>query len=197
MNSFLYNLNQISLSRQDTDIIKNVSLEIRSGERINIYGKNGSGKTSLLKILSGITVATEGLLEISSTFNRHGDIFYMGHKYGLNNNLSVYDNLKYYLKFKNIDALDIIASQLSHYGLGDYIYKEVKYLSHGQKKIVVLCALRITNYKVWILDEPYTGLDAVSCNKLNEDVIQHTANGGTVIVTSHDTIEIYKNWELL
>jgi len=171
-------------------------MKINYGEQLNIFGKNGSGKTSLLRILSGITSPTSGKVNTTESFNACNDIFYMGHKYGLNNNLSVLENLKFYLEFNEELELNKIIDQLSHYSVVDYANTQVKYLSHGQKKIVVLSILIISNRKVWILDEPYTGLDEISTEILNNDINAQVSAGGAVIITSHRSMNIFKNWEL-
>ncbi len=196
MDNNLFNLDNICLTRQDKEILTNISMKINYGEQLNIFGKNGSGKTSLLRILSGITSPTSGKVNATESFNACNDIFYMGHKYGLNNNLSVLENLKFYLEFNEELELNKIIDQLSHYSVVDYANTQVKYLSHGQKKIVVLSILIISNRKVWILDEPYTGLDEISTEILNNDINAQVSAGGAVIITSHRSMNIFKNWEL-
>ena len=94
MTSNLISLENISLVRQDKEIINNYSLQIDQKQKYNIYGENGSGKTSLLKIIAGITEPTKGKIHSNPSFDMNKDIFYIGHKYGLKNELTVYQNLE-------------------------------------------------------------------------------------------------------
>ena len=81
MDNNLFNLDNICLTRQDKEILTNISMKINYGEQLNIFGKNGSGKTSLLRILSGITSPTSGKVNTTESFNACNDIFYMGHQW--------------------------------------------------------------------------------------------------------------------
>ena len=115
MISNLISLENISLVRQDKEIIKNYSLQINQKQKYNIYGENGSGKTSLLKIIAGITKPTEGEIHSNPSFDMNKDIFYIGHKYGLKNELTVYQNLEYALNLANNDNYSSIEAELEEY----------------------------------------------------------------------------------
>lgn len=195
-NSFI-NLEDINLTKQDKRIFTNFSLSIPFGEKINIFGKNGAGKTSLLKIISGITSPSSGkvLIDINMTINH--DIFYIGHKYGLKNELSVSDNLRCILKFnQKAEAINHILEELNYYDMQDKLHNKVKYLSHGQKKIISLVQLPLLRNKIWLLDEPFTGLDQNIVDKLINKIDKHTSCGGTVIITSHNEKKQFTNIEL-
>ena len=138
--------------RQDKEIINNYSLQIDQKQKYNIYGENGSGKTSLLKIIAGITEPTKGKIHSNPSFDMNKDIFYIGHKYGLKNELTVYQNLEYALNFANNDDHSSIESELEEYSMKRYINTQVKYLSHGQKKIISLIQLTLISNKLWLLD---------------------------------------------
>ena len=87
MNNNFINLENIGLIKQNKKIINNFSLSVCSGEMINIFGKNGTGKTSLLKLISGITSPSSG--KITTNVSLSDELFYIGHKYGLKNELTV------------------------------------------------------------------------------------------------------------
>jgi len=196
VNTNLIDIDNITLFKQDVEIIKKFSLTISSGERVNIYGKNGSGKTSLIKIISGITNPTSGNIKINPNLIFNRDIFYIGHKYGLKNELSVHDNLDYILKFnqkeKNID----IENELNFYDVKIPTQRIVKYLSHGQKKIISLIAPTLLDNKLWVLDEPFTGLDQSIVDKFIIKIDGHIKRGGSIIITSHKEKEGFNNIEL-
>ena len=196
MNTNFIDIENINLFKQDVEIVKNFSLKISSGERVNIYGKNGSGKTSLIKIISGITNPSSGKIIINPNLIYNRDIFYIGHKYGLKNELSVYDNIDYILRLNQKERNVDIEKELKFYDVNIQPQRIVKYLSHGQKKIVSLIAPTLLDNKLWILDEPFTGLDQSIVDKFIIKIDNHIQTAGSIIVTSHKEKEGFKNIEL-
>tara|TARA_B100000925_G_C21955213_1_gene450875 strand:+ start:267 stop:860 length:594 start_codon:yes stop_codon:yes gene_type:complete len=192
----IINVENISLFRQDIEIIKNFSIKISSGEKINIFGKNGSGKTSLIKIIAGITYPSSGNISINTDLSYNKDVFYIGHKYGLKNELSVYDNLNYIMSLNQVNKYIDLEKELNFYDIKTSVKSIVKYLSHGQKKIISLIALTLTDNKLWILDEPFTGLDQTIVDKFISKINTHIESSGSVVITSHKEKEGFKNIEL-
>ena len=192
----IINVENISLFRQDIEIIKNFSIKISSGEKINIFGKNGSGKTSLIKIIAGITYPSSGNISINTDLSYNKDVFYIGHKYGLKNELSVYDNLNYIMSLNQVNKYIDLEKELNFYDIKTSVKSIVKYLSHGQKKIISLIALTLTDNKLWILDEPFTGLDQTIVDKFISRINTHIESSGSVVITSHKEKEGFKNIEL-
>ena len=178
------------------EIIKNFSIRISSGEKINIFGKNGSGKTSLIKIIAGITYPSSGNISINTDLSYNKDVFYIGHKYGLKNELSIYDNLNYIMSLNQVNKYIDLEKELNFYDIKTPVKSIVKYLSHGQKKIISLIALTLTDNKLWILDEPFTGLDQTIVDKFITKINTHIRNSGSVVITSHKEKEGFKNIEL-
>ena len=196
MDRNIINVENISLLRQDMEIIKNFSIRISSGEKINIFGKNGSGKTSLIKIIAGITYPSSGNISINTDLSYNKDVFYIGHKYGLKNELSVYDNLNYIMSLNQVNKYIDLEKELNFYDIKASVKSIVKYLSHGQKKIISLIALTLTDNKLWILDEPFTGLDQTIVDKFITKINTHIRKSGSVVITSHKEKEGFKNIEL-
>ncbi len=192
----IINVENIGLLRQGTQIIRNFSLKVSTGEKINIFGKNGSGKTSLIKILAGITTPSTGNVSVNADLVFNKDIFYIGHKYGLKNELNVYDNLNYIMNLNQVNRKINLENELSFYKINTSSKSVVKYLSHGQKKIISLIGLTLTNNKLWILDEPFTGLDQDVVGKFIYKINAHIQKSGSVIITSHKEKEGFKNIEL-
>ena len=153
--------------------------------------------SSLLKLISGITCPSSGKVTIDENTSIHEDLFYIGHKYGLKNELSVADNIKYTLGFhqRNLEEKYII-DELDLYNIKDKFITKVKYLSHGQKKIVTLVQLSLLKNKIWVLDEPFTGLDQNIIDTFIKKIDQHIADGGTVVITSHNQKDKFTNVEL-
>ncbi len=196
MNISFIDIENISLFKQDIEIIKDFTLKISPREKINIFGRNGSGKTSLIKIIAGITNPTLGRISINPCLVFNKDVFYIGHKYGLKNELSIYDNLKYILSLNQETRKVDIEQELSFYDIKIPVQRIVKYLSHGQKKIISLVAATLINNKIWILDEPFTGLDQEVINKFNIKIEQHLQKSGSIIITSHEAKEGFRNIKL-
>ena len=195
MNNDFINLENIGLIKQNKKIINNFSLSVCSGEMINIFGKNGTGKTSLLKLISGITSPSSG--KITTNVSLNDELFYIGHKYGLKNELTVSNNIRYLLDFHRKDIkVKSISDELNYYDIKDKFHSKVKYLSHGQKKIASLVQLSLLKNKIWVLDEPFTGLDQTIIDSFIKKIESHVADGGAVIITSHSQRNQFTNIEL-
>ena len=181
--------NNLTLHRNDTAIFSNISIDILKSQITNIYGHNGSGKTSLLKILVGITEATNGEVKnVSGDVELFNRTIYIGHRYGLKNNLSINENLIYLQSFYGVNQKQLIDEAIDMYGMTKYKNTLIKYLSHGQQKRASLMKTLITNSKLWIIDEPYGALDDEAVEMFNKTVKKHLSNSGSLIITSHKPI---------
>ena len=187
MTDSLLEIKNISLSRNDNSILSNINLELNTSSVINIHGRNGCGKTSLLKIIVGITEPTGGVINNNVLSNDNKNITYIGHKHGIKNNLTLSENILfepsiYNDKQKNIDDM-IKRFQMNKYK--DYLSKN---LSHGQQKKISLIKASLSNAKVWVIDEPYSALDKDAIKILDSCIHEHLSNQGAVIMTNHEPI---------
>jgi len=183
----LLEVKNISLSRNDNSILSNINLELNTSSVINIHGRNGCGKTSLLKIIVGITEPTGGVINNNILSDDNKNITYIGHKHGIKNNLTLSENILfepsiYNDKQKNIDDM-IKRYQMDKYK--DYLSKN---LSHGQQKKISLIKASLSNAKVWVIDEPYSALDKDAIKILDSCINEHLSNQGSVIMTNHEPI---------
>ena len=194
MSSLLESKN-LSLMRNDHYIIRDLSIEISPKTVVNIFGNNGSGKTSFLKVLSGITEKTNG--EIS---RNNVDVIYVGHKNGLKSNLTIHENLALDNLQDRVISSDEIDNVIRKYQMIDYRDTLVKNLSHGQQKRVCLMRTIIINSNLWLLDEPYSALDSKGIDILNSTIKEAVTNDVAVLMTNHKKIEIeelnVKNFKL-
>ncbi len=183
--------------RGDKQLFSGLSFTLEVGGLLHVHGPNGSGKTTLLRAIAGLVLPEAGEIEWDGhptnrqreEFNRH--LIYQGHHYGLKFELTGYENLKV---FANLSGFDVserdVENALKRVGLARCIELPVKVLSQGQKKRVALARLLLQPARLWILDEPFVGLDVAAVSMLLDMVDKHVANGGMVILTTHQEVGI-------
>mgnify|MGYP003960956697 FL=1 len=187
-------VNNLSCQRGYKLLFENLSFELNSGEVLKISGPNGSGKTSLMKILAGLNSFETGSIEYdnikinSEKYNL--DFLYLGHLAALSPELSCLENLKYTMRLGN-DSLDLdFSDALKKVGLEKFENELVGKLSAGQKKRIALSLLFITQSKVWLLDEPFSALDSQAIKIIESRIEEHCNSGGLCILTTHQDCNI-------
>ena len=182
-------VSELTCQRGYNELFINLSFELNSGEILKISGANGSGKTSLLKILAGLNSAESGRLSINNnkvgSYDYQSDIFYLGHLPALSPELDCKENLDYLTQLNSRGSDQALGEALTNVGLKKFEYEYAANLSAGQKRRVVLSALFITQSKVWLLDEPFTALDADGIIVIETQITKHCNNGGLCILTTH------------
>lgn len=194
MNFYFENLYK---SYDGKKIFENISGRIDSEDRIGLIGTNGIGKTTLAKIISGRETSEKGKVEISSSLK----ILYIDQEPKFDANISAYDELFKFSLSNDSNTRKpefIIQKALNTIGLAKELwYQKAKYLSGGEKTKLMLCKIMISNFDLLILDEPTNHLDLVSCQWLEEYLIQLNK---TILVISHDRFFLdkvtNKIWEL-
>ena len=175
-------------------LLENISFEINSGEVLKISGPNGSGKTSLLRLLAGLSSFDSGTIDYDA-FNLNSeeynlDFLYLGHLTALSPELSCIENLKYSSLLGN-NRLELnFSSALKKVGLEKFENELVGTLSAGQKKRIALSLLFVTQSKVWLLDEPFSTLDSKAINTFEQRIEEHCSLGGMCILTTHQECNI-------
>jgi len=182
-------VSDLTCQRGYNELFSNLSFELHSGEILKISGANGSGKTSLLKILAGLNSAESGKLSINNnkvgSYGYQSDILYLGHLPALSPELQCKENLDYLTQLNNSNSDQSLNDALKNVGLKNFEYEYAANLSAGQKRRVVLSALFITQAKVWLLDEPFTALDANGINVIETQITKHCDDDGICILTTH------------
>ena len=190
MDNHLIEIDNISLLRNEKSILENISFQIKKSKALNLYGLNGSGKTSLLKIIVGMTEPTSGFIKnVSGDEDLFKKTIYIGHKYGTKGNLTVEENLSYALTVNSKNSQLTIKKALETYKMTRQKSMLTKNLSHGQQKKVSLMKTLITNSLLWVIDEPYSALDEESINIFNDTTKEYLKKGGALIMTSHKKIK--------
>jgi heme exporter protein A len=191
----LHVLEGINLSciRDDRILFENLSFSLAAGQTLLLEGKNGSGKTSLLRILCGFREADEGQIlwcgEAVEDSPYHADMAYVGHLDGVKKELTVLENLKVSLAL-GAPGTYSIQQALAKVQLSGYDDALVQTLSAGQKRRLSLARLLITHNILWILDEPFTSLDKQGIILIEALMTEHCAHGGMIVLTSHHDIAL-------
>ncbi|APG63093.1 heme ABC exporter, ATP-binding protein CcmA [Sphingorhabdus lutea] len=164
-------------------VLDNINLSLTGGQMAWVKGPNGCGKSTLLRCISGLIPAFDG--EITY----HGIISLHDGNAALDEELSVENALKFWANLDDI-AADKLAQSAEIFGLGHIMDIPVHMLSTGQRQRAALTRTICGNADIWLLDEPYNGLDQHNVAMLNHAIKIHLDNGGMVIITSHNDIII-------
>ena len=179
----------LSLANNIGTIFSNLNFSVLPGSLLAITGKNGSGKTSLLKMILGLLENKSGkifwnninILEDILLFRQN--ICYIGHFNALQDNLTVIENLKFWCGFRG--EQDLIQPAIRYFLLNDIQDIKVSLLSEGLKRRVELTKLLLYRTHLWLLDEPETNLDNLSKDLLNNLIKIRVKEGGIVLVATH------------
>jgi heme exporter protein A len=179
-------------------LFRDVSFTLVAGEIMQVRGTNGSGKTSLLRILTGMSQAEageifwEGLNIEDSRENYLENLVYIGHLNGLKAELSAFENLQ--LSRQYLSRANDVSTQsaLDAVGLAGYEQILAHQLSAGQKRRVALARLYLNTAPLWILDEPTTAIDLDGVRTFEQTIEAHALNGGMVILTAHQALDFGK-----
>ena len=190
----MLSVNKLSCQRGYNLLFENLSFELNSGEVLRISGQNGSGKTSLLKIIAGLNTPELGSIEFDQNqSNRETyqiETLYLGHYAALSSELSCIENLEYLTKLNTEILSPNFHDALKEIGLENYEHEPAGNLSAGQKRRIALSLLFISQSKLWLLDEPFTALDSDGIKIIENQIEKHCANGGLCILTTHQDCNI-------
>lgn len=194
--SFSANLDVKNLAcwRNEQALFTDLNLSLSPKNVLFLQGENGSGKTSLLRILCGFRLPDEGEITwgnkpTSSLPEYFQNISYVGHKNGIKDELTVEENLN--LMRSMATASDIkTESVLKQIGLFKRADVLARQLSAGQKRKLALARLMMTENSFWVLDEPFTSLDKETVGFFESLIKQHITRGGMLILTSHHDIDL-------
>jgi heme exporter protein A len=182
----------LECSRDDRTLFSNLDFRLEAGI---LEGRNGSGKTSLLRILCGIRLPDAGTVTWGDTAidklgpDYHMHMAYIGHRDGIKLDLTPLENLAMAraLGMPNEITLEAALAKVDLAGYEDVLTRN---LSAGQQRRLALARLLVTDTSLWILDEPFTSLDVHGISVIEELLEAHTTAGGMLAVTSHHAVNL-------
>ena len=181
--------------RGDRRLFKDVNFSLEPGTFLQLQGPNGSGKTSLLRILCGLLAQVEGEVrwQGENTRSLGEDFFtvvtYLGHRNGVKDELTALENLRVSNALNGIEvSISKARSVLKQMGLGGRELLPARLLSEGQRRRVALARLVVCNTSVWLLDEVLTSLDKTATLLVKSLIEEHLTNGGIAVVATHQEL---------
>ena len=191
----LLEVQNIHFERGGRTIFSSINFSLEEGNVIILTGRNGSGKTSLLKCLAGFYPITKGKILwdgediLPAYFPQKKLVAWLGHFNAIKPSLSVKENLLFYANLWSIKKT-IYEKAINLLSFNNYLEFPASWLSAGEKRKLCLVRLLFCPAKVWILDEPTTFLDDENKNLFINIMDDHVLNGGAIVCATHDNLEL-------
>jgi heme exporter protein A len=186
----------LHLWRGDRHVLRGVSFEGQPGQCVLLSGRNGAGKTSLLRVIAGLLEAEEGEVSwrgASVRTNRHGfhsEMAYLGHEPPLKGDLTGHENLGFWTGIRRPVGTIEIDAALARTGARAFADRPVRSLSAGQKRRVALAGVLLMQTPLWLLDEPTTNLDADGQQLVADLIGEHLGRDGLVVAAVHHSLPL-------
>jgi len=184
-------------------LFSGIRMQLNAGQWAHVRGENGAGKTSLLRMLAGLSPPDEGEIRwLGESIQGAGaqwrrDLLFLGHQAAIKDDLTPIENLQAAGALDGEPLSDEAALRaLARMGLRGHEHLPARVLSAGQKRRVLLSRMLTRRAKAWVLDEPFTALDTEALQALGDVVASHLAQGGIAVLTSHQPIPLPGGQEL-
>ncbi len=179
-------------------LYEKLNFSLSNGTVLYLQGANGTGKTTLLRTICGLSKPYEGSVNwcgedinvLAEDYYKH--VLYIGHLPGIKEDLTALENLQFSLALSGAQFnLNQATEVLKLLGLAKGLNLPTRMLSQGQKRRVALARLWLQDSPLWILDEPFTALDASATDLLKQKIEAFANDGGIVIMTTHQEVEVH------
>ena len=184
--------------RGDRRVFDGIGFDLANGGLLRVRGPNGSGKTSLLRMVCGLLQPAAGNIEwngrgidaLGEEYYR--DLAYIGHLNAVKDELKAGENLRFCARLAGVPATEaLIDATLREFAFDGLEHLPCKFLSQGQKRRLALARLRLSATRaVWVLDEPFAALDAAGIEAVRLVVEEHLERGGLVLLTTHQEVAV-------
>jgi heme exporter protein A len=180
----------LACRRGGREVFSGISFSVAGGEGLMVAGRNGAGKSSLLRMVAGLLRIAGGRLALEggdSELTVGEQAHYLGHQDALKPSLSVGENLRFWSGFFGADSADV-GGPLAAVGLDSLADLPAAYLSAGQRRRLSIARLLAVKRPIWLLDEPTSALDTAAQERLRDFMRVHLAGGGLILAATHGPI---------
>lgn len=187
----------LACTRGGREVFRNVSFKVAAGEALIVTGRNGTGKSSLLRMIAGLLRIAAGRLTLNGGMADTPiaeQAHYLGHQDAMKASLTVAENLQFWTRF--LGSRNEFGPALELLGLAPLADLPAAYLSAGQRRRLSIARIVAVTRPVWLLDEPTSALDTPSQTRLSEIMRGHLAGGGIIVVAAHGAIGLDRAREL-
>jgi heme exporter protein A len=184
-------VDKVHVWRGDRHVLQGVSTQVRPGELLHVSGPNGTGKTTLLRVVSGLlrpeqgSVSWRGQSIVSGRTEYQAALAYAAHEPALKGDLTALENLRFSVGLKRRSSAVELRRALERTGVSACADLPARVLSAGQRRRVSLARVVAMQAPVWLLDEPYANLDAAGSELVSGLLQDHVAAGGLALVVAH------------
>lgn len=190
-------LHDLACAKGERLLFRHVQCTVARGTWLHVVGANGIGKTSLLRIVCGLTAPAAGevrwdgraIREQADAYRR--ELLYIGHDSGLQGLLTARENLQVAAMLGGASpSADAVSGALARLGLAGKEHLPTRFLSQGQKRRVALARLALSPAALWVLDEPFVAMDVHALGVLTSLLEEHLDRGGLAVLTSHQPVDL-------
>ena len=187
---------KVHVWRGDRHVLRGVSLDLHPGELMHVSGPNGTGKTTLLRVVSGLlrpekgSVAWQGRSIATAAAEYQAALAYASHEPALKSDLTALENLRFTVGLKRRVTAAELRSSLERTGVGACADLPARVLSAGQRRRVAMARVLAFQADLWLLDEPYTNLDGSGSSLLSTLLAEHVGQGGVALVVAHHDLNL-------
>jgi heme exporter protein A len=189
-------VDKVHVWRGDVHVLKGVSLRVSPGELLHVAGPNGTGKTTLLRVITGLLHPEQGAVTwCSRSIKRfrseyQAQLTYLSHEPALKGDLTALENLRFAVGLKRRVAPAELRDALKETGVAHCADLPARVLSAGQRRRVAMARVLAMRASLWLLDEPFTNLDAQGGELVSELLRSHVLQGGLAVVVAHHELKM-------